>query len=181
MDTGVRLYPVRGVGATPNNLAIESFLDEIAAQRNTDPVDLRLRLLHRSTRGRRIIETVAGMADWTRTRTDRASGIAYTHYVDTVAAAIAEISYDHKSENIIVHNVWIAADVGLAIQPDNVRAQLEGAMIHGLGYALSEQRHHQKRLDTTTQFSRLFRYADGRCTGRPRRTAAQRQDADRRG
>ena len=139
MDTGVRLYPVRGVGATPNNLAIESFLDEIAAQRNTDPVDLRLRLLHRSTRGRRIIETVAGMAGWTHARPGRASGIAYTHYVDTVAAAIAEISYDHKSENIIVHNVWIAADVGLAIQPDNVKAQLEGAMIHGLGYALSER------------------------------------------
>ena len=139
MDTGVRLYPVRGVGATPNNLAIESFLDEIAAQRNIDPVDLRLRLLHKSARGRRIIETVAGMADWTRTRTDRASGIAYTHYVDTVAAAIAEISYDQKLEKIIVHNVWIAADVGLAIQPDNVKAQLEGGMIHGLGYALSER------------------------------------------
>ena len=139
MDTGVRLYPVRGVGATPNNLAIESFLDEIAAQRNIDPVDLRLQLLHKSARGRRIIETVAGMADWTRTRTDRASGIAYTHYVDTVAAAIAEISYDQKLEKIIVHNVWIAADVGLAIQPDNVKAQLEGGMIHGLGYALSER------------------------------------------
>ena len=139
MDTGVRLYPVRGVGATPNNLAIESFLDEIAAQRNIDPVDLRLRLLHKSARGRRIIETVAGMADWTRARPGRALGIAYTHYVDTVAAAIAEISCDHTSEKIIVHNVWIAADVGLAIQPDNVRAQLEGAMIHGLGYALSER------------------------------------------
>ena len=139
MDTGVRLYPVRGVGATPNNLAIESFLDEIAAQRNTDPVDLRLRLLHRSARGRRIVETVAGMAGWTRARPGRASGIAYTHYVDTVATAIAEISYDHKSEKIIVHNVWIAADVGLAIQPDNVKAQLEGGMIHGLGYALSER------------------------------------------
>ena len=139
MDTGVRLYPVRGVGATPNNLAIESFLDEIAAQRNIDPVDLRLQLLHKSARGRRIIETVAGMAGWTRARPGRAMGIAYTHYVDTVAAAIAEISYDHTSEKIIVHNVWIAADVGLAIQPDNVRAQLEGAMIHGLGYALSER------------------------------------------
>ena len=181
MDTGVRLYPVRGVGATPNNLAIESFLDEIAAQRNIDPVDFRLRLLHKSARGRRIIETVAGMADWTRTRTDRASGIAYTHYVDTVAAAIAEISYDHKLEKIIVHSVWIAADVGLAIQPDNVRAQLEGGIIHGLGYAPVGTRHHQKRLDTTTQFPRLFRNADGGRTGRPRRTATQRQGADRRG
>ena len=139
MDTGVRLYPVRGVGATPNNLAIESFIDEIAAQRHTDPVAFRLRLLRKSARGKRIIETVAGMAGWTRERTGRALGIAYTHYVGTAAAAIAEISYQQKQEKIVVHSVWVAADVGLAIQPDNVRAQLEGGIIHGLGYTLSER------------------------------------------
>ena len=139
MDTGVRLYPVRGVGATPNNLAIESFIDEIAAQQHTDPVNFRLRLLHKSRRGRRIVETVAGMAGWTRERTGRALGIAYTHYVDTAAAAIAEISYQQKQEKIVVHSVWVAADVGLAIQPDNVRAQLEGGIVHGLGYTLSER------------------------------------------
>ena len=139
METGVRLYPVRGVGATPNNLAIESFLDEIAAQQNIDPVAFRLRLLHKSARGRRIIETAAAMAEWKRGRAERALGIAYTHYVDTVAATIAEISYHQKLEKIIVHKVWMAADVGLAVQPDNVRAQLEGGTIHGLGYALSER------------------------------------------
>ena len=139
MDTGVRLYPVRGVGATPNNLAIESFIDEVAAQQKADPVDFRLRLLHKSGRGRRIVETVAGKAGWTRARAGRALGIAYTHYVDTAAAAIAEISFDQKQEKIVVHRVWIAADVGLAIQPDNVRSQLEGGIVHGLGYTLSER------------------------------------------
>lgn len=139
MDTGVRLYPVRGVGATPNNFAIESFMDELAARLGVDPVVFRLRLLHNSARGRRIIETVAGMADWERERTGRALGVSYTHYVGTVAAAIAEISHDRKREKIIIHNVWIAADVGLAIQPDNVKAQLEGGIVHGLGYCLSER------------------------------------------
>ena len=139
MDTGVRLYPVRGVGATPNNFAIESFMDELAARLGVDPVAFRLRLLHNSARGRRIIETVAGMADWERERTGRALGVSYTHYVGTAAAAIAEISHDRKREKIIIHNVWIAADVGLAIQPDNVKAQLEGGIVHGLGYCLSER------------------------------------------
>jgi len=139
MDTGVRLYPVRGVGATPNNFAIESFMDELAARLGVDPVVFRLRLLHNSARGRRIIETVAGMADWERERTGRALGVSYTHYVGTVAAAIAEISHDRKREKIIIHNVWIAADAGLAIQPDNVKAQLEGGIVHGLGYCLSER------------------------------------------
>ncbi len=139
IDTGVRLYPVRGVGATPNNFAIESFMDELAERLDSDPVAFRLRLLRHSTRGKRIIETVAGMADWQRTGAGRALGIAYTHYVDTVAAAIAEISYDRQRETIIAHNMWVAADVGLAIQPDNVKAQLEGGIIHGLGYCLSER------------------------------------------
>ena len=139
MDTGVRLYPVRGVGATPNNFAIESFMDELAARLDADPVAFRLKLLNSSARGRRIIETVAGMADWERERTGRALGVSYTHYVGTAAAAIAEISHDRKREKIIIHNVWVAADVGLAIQPDNVKAQLEGGIVHGLGYCLSER------------------------------------------
>lgn len=139
MDTGVRLYPVRGVGATPNNFAIESFMDELAERLGTDPLAFRSRLLRNSGRGRRILETVAEMSDWDRARPGRALGLAYTHYVNTVAAAVAELSYARKQENIIVHKVWVAADVGLAIQPDNVKAQLEGGIIHGLGYTLSER------------------------------------------
>ena len=59
--------------------------------------------------------------------------------MDTAAAAIAEISYDDKNSKIIVHKAWIAVDAGLAIQPDNIKAQLEGGFIHGLGHALTEQ------------------------------------------
>ena len=44
-----------------------------------------------------------------------------------------------NGKKIIIHNVWVAADVGLAIQPDNVKAQLEGGIVHGLGYCLSER------------------------------------------
>ena len=139
IDTGVRLYPVRGVGATPNNFAIESFMDELAARLKQDPLAFRTRLLHNSPRGRRIMETVAGMSGWGRARPGRALGLAYTHYVNTVAAAVAELSYEEKQEKITVHKVWVAADVGLAIQPDNVTAQLEGGIVHGLGYALSER------------------------------------------
>jgi isoquinoline 1-oxidoreductase beta subunit len=138
-DSGLRLYPVRGVGAVPNILAIESFLDELATQQKRDPLAFRLQLLASSQRGRLILETVAEMANWHQKRDQRALGIAYTHYMDTAAAAIAEISYDDKNSKIIVHKAWIAVDAGLAIQPDNIKAQLEGGFIHGLGHALTEQ------------------------------------------
>lgn len=138
-ESGLRLYPVRGVGATPNNLAIESFIDELASSRGIDPIEYRLGLLHKSQRGRRILETVATMANWPNRRENHALGVAYTHYVDTVAAVIAEITLVDNHSRIKVQRIWVAADVGLAIQPDNVRAQLEGAVIHGLGYALMER------------------------------------------
>ena len=44
-----------------------------------------------------------------------------------------------ENEKILVHQVWLACDVGLAIQPDNVKAQLEGGIVYGIGYALKEQ------------------------------------------
>ncbi|MFT5351151.1 MAG: isoquinoline 1-oxidoreductase beta subunit [Gammaproteobacteria bacterium] len=138
-DSGLRLYPVRGVGATPNNLAIESFLDELATQQKRDPLELRLQLLAKSERGQRVLRKVSEMAKWNEKREGHKLGISYTHYGDTVAAAIAEVSYDHENEKIQVHKVWVACDVGLAIQPENVKAQLEGGIVYGIGYALKEQ------------------------------------------
>jgi isoquinoline 1-oxidoreductase subunit beta len=138
-DSGLRLYPVRGVGAAPNTLAIESFLDELATHQKRDPLKLRLQLLANSERGRLILETVAEMANWDQKREGRALGIAYTHYVDTAAAAIAEVSYDDNNSKILVHKVWAAVDAGLAIQPDNIKAQVEGGVVHGLSFALKEQ------------------------------------------
>jgi len=138
-DSGLRLYPVRGVGATPNNLAIESFLDEIALKQKRDPLQLRLRLLAKSERAQRVLNTVSEMARWNEKREGHALGLSYTHYADTVAAAVAEVSFDPENEKILVHQVWLACDVGLAIQPDNVKAQLEGGIVYGIGYALKEQ------------------------------------------
>jgi isoquinoline 1-oxidoreductase subunit beta len=55
-----------------------------------------------------------------------------------MVGTVAEISVDKASGKIKVHNMWSVADVGLPLQPANVSAQLEGAMIYGLGAALKE-------------------------------------------
>jgi isoquinoline 1-oxidoreductase beta subunit len=136
---GMRVQPFRGIGAGHNKFAVESFLDEIAAARNMDPLALRLELTRDDPRANTVLKTVADMADWKRKRSGRALGIAFADYHGTLSAGVAEISLDRSSGKIKVHNYWVAVDPGLAIQPQNVLAQVEGAVVWGLSVALLEQ------------------------------------------
>ena len=52
---------------------------------------------------------------------------------------VAEVAVDRKTGAVKVHNVWAAIDAGLAVQPDNIAAQLEGAIVYTLGAVLSER------------------------------------------
>ncbi len=138
VDTGIRVYAMRGVGAGPNKFAIESFIDEIAARLKLDPLTYRLQLLQQSPRAQNVLRKVADMARWGEPRQGRALGIGYSHYGDSLVAAIAEISIDTSSYEIRVHECWLAADVGIAVQPANTRTQLEGGVIFGLSNCLKE-------------------------------------------
>lgn len=139
VEAGVRVYAMRGVGAMPNKFAIESFLDEAAAQTQRDPLAYRLALLHRSERARRVLETVAQMSAWARPRQGRGLGVAYSHYAGSLIACVVEVSVEPASGQIHLHEVWVAVDPGLIIQPDNLRAQIEGGVLYGLSNALMER------------------------------------------
>ncbi|MBI1732775.1 MAG: xanthine dehydrogenase family protein molybdopterin-binding subunit [Gammaproteobacteria bacterium] len=138
VETGMRVYAMRGVGSVANKFAIESFLDELAAETGPDPLSLRLKLLHRSERAQKVLETAAEMASWGKPRDGRALGMAYSHHGDSMIACMLEVSVEGKSGKIVPHNVWIAVDAGLVIQPDNLRAQLEGGAVFGLSNVLTE-------------------------------------------
>jgi isoquinoline 1-oxidoreductase subunit beta len=73
-DTGVRTAPLRAIGFTANKFATETFIDEIAVKRGIDPVAFRLELLKNTPRGRKVVETVARMADWGKKRDGRGLG-----------------------------------------------------------------------------------------------------------
>jgi len=138
-DTGVRTSPLRGIGFTANKFVTEAFLDEIAAKRGIDPVALRLELLKNTSRGRKVVERVAEMANWGRKREGRGLGFAFIDYSGTLTAGIAEASIDRSNGQIRVHNFWCTLDCGVAVQPDNVVAQTESSIVYGLGMALSER------------------------------------------
>ena len=138
-DTGVRTAPLRGIGFIANKFATESFMDEVAGQCGIDPLKYRLDLLAKNPRATKIVERVAQMADWRRTRKGRALGLAYIDYSGTQVAGIAEVSVDRSSGQITVHDFWCTIDCGIAVQPDNVVAQTESSIVYGLGVALSER------------------------------------------
>ena len=136
---GTRVHAWRGIGAGYNKFAVESFLDEVAHAKGADPLAFRLELTKADPRANAVIRAAAEMADWTRKRGDRALGLAFSEYHGTLSAGVAEVSVNRKSGKIKVHNYWIAVDPGQVVQPENVHAQLESAVVYGLSAALIEE------------------------------------------
>src|SRR5712671_3645444 len=139
MPGRARLAPWRGVGNGHNSFAIECFLDEIAKDLGKDPIEFRLTIAEGAPRMQHLLREVAQMSDWKRKRTDTALGVATMVKDDTLAAGVAEVSVDRTSGKIKVHNVWVAMDAGIAVQPGNIAAQTEGSIVYGLGHVLREK------------------------------------------
>jgi isoquinoline 1-oxidoreductase subunit beta len=138
-DTGVRTAPLRGIGDIATKFVAEAFLDEVALKRSVDPMQFRLELLKITPRGQKVLQRVAEMADWSRKRDSTALGCAFIVYNDTLISGVAEVSVDHATGEIKVHNFWCVVDCGIPVQPDNIVAQFEGGIVYGLGLALTEE------------------------------------------
>jgi CO/xanthine dehydrogenase Mo-binding subunit len=134
----VRTSALRTLGAQGNVFAIESFLDELAAERGEDPVAFRLRHL-RDSRAQDVIRSVAKRANWKPgKRPGIGFGIGFARYKNTGAycAVIAEVE---GAEDISVRRLTVAVDVGEAINPDGVINQIEGGAIQATSWVLKER------------------------------------------
>lgn len=137
---GIAVASWRGIGAGYNKFVIESFIDEIAATQNKDPVAFRLELLKDEPRAQAVIKAVAEKSGWGKPVADgHVLGFSYAKVVETYVAAVGEISVDAKTGFVRAHKFWIALDPGIAVNPDSVLAQTEGNVIFGLSQALKEQ------------------------------------------
>ena len=138
VEPGIRTFSVMAVGFTPNKFAVESFVDEVARQQNSDALDFRMRHLDTSPRAQRVLDEVAAMSSWGRTRGNgHELGIAFAEYHHTLIAGVVDMTLEE--DRIRVHDVWVAIDPGVAVQPDNIRSQVMGAVVYGLGNALTER------------------------------------------
>ncbi len=140
VSEGIRLKHWRAVGHGPNKFAIECMIDEIALDQGKDPVDLRRELMQESPRALATLEKTVAMADAHGPVPDgHARGMAFLERSGTLSTGICEISVDQASGKIRVHHFWCAVDAGIVIQPDNVKAQMEGGILMGISSALTEQ------------------------------------------
>jgi isoquinoline 1-oxidoreductase beta subunit len=135
-DVGVPTLWWRSVGHTHTAFSTEAFLDELAAAAGRDPFELRRELLTDHARHRGVLELAAAKAGWgSPMPAGHARGIALQESFGSFVAQVAEVSLG-KDGLPRVERVVCAVDCGVAVNPDVVRAQMEGAIGFGLGAAL---------------------------------------------
>ena len=138
MDNGVPASFWRSVAHSHTCYAVEAFVDELLELAGRDPVKGRLALIKDDEpRLKGVLTRVAEIAKWSGPKgtSDRAFGVAITKAMRSYVAEIAEVS---RGDDGLprVHKVWCAVDCGIAINPDVIRAQMEGSIGYALGAAL---------------------------------------------
>jgi len=131
----------RAPGLMANTFVVESFMDELAHKAGKDPVQFRLDHLPDDdfrTRQKNVIKAAAEKAGWGKPLpAGRALGIATCGELGTAVAQVAEVSIENNE--IKVHKVTCAIDPVFAVNPDGVKAQVEGCIIMGLSASLYEK------------------------------------------
>lgn len=160
--TPLRPSNLRAPGKIGNVFAVESFFDELAAAAGADPLAYRLQQL-RDPRGREVLQRVGEMMRWTartasadRTgKTLNGRGIAYVHYkqAENYVAMGVDVAVDTVTGVIRVLRVACAHDCGLMINPDAVRAQVEGCILQTLSRTLFEEVTFDRSRVTSTDWS----------------------------
>jgi nicotinate dehydrogenase subunit B len=147
--TRLRTANFRSLAAAENVFAIESFMDELAAETNQDPLAFRLRHTDNANL-RRVLQRVAQRSDWgTPLAEGRGRGIACTIYHGTYVAQVAEVEVSPAGA-VRLMRVWSVVDPGPPVNPDGVRNQVEGGIQQSASWTLLEElRHRDGRVVTS--------------------------------
>ena len=137
----LRTSSMRTLGGAANTFANESFMDELAAAAQIDPLEFRLRHLT-DPRASAVLRAAAERSGWgTPLPTGEGRGLAFAQYENEVAyvATVAHVQVDPSSGAIRVQRIVTAHDCGLIINPDGLRNQIEGNVLQSLSRALYEE------------------------------------------
>lgn len=134
---GVPVLWWRVVGSSHTTFAVEAFMDEVAHAAGADPYQFRRRLLEHEPRMKAVLELAAEKAGWSSKPMPkgRGRGIAVCEAFKSYVAQVAEVTVDDTG-TIKVDRVVCAVDCGTAVNPDIIKAQMEGGIGFGLSAAL---------------------------------------------
>jgi len=134
-DPGIPYGFWRSVGASVQGYVVEAFIDELATTAGRDPYQFRRDLLSKAPRHRGVLDLVAEKSGWAKPLpAGHARGIAVMEAFGSVVGQVAEVSVTNGT--VRIHKVWCAVDTGWVINPDTIKAQMEGGTIYGLTAAL---------------------------------------------
>jgi nicotinate dehydrogenase subunit B len=129
----------RALAATANHFARESHMDELAHALKLDPLEFRLKNL-KNERLRAVFQAAAKRFDWGAAKSKPGQGFGMGGGYEKLGniATFAEVNVDRKSGGVRVVRVVSAFECGAIVNPDNLRSQIEGSNVQGLGGALFE-------------------------------------------
>ena len=132
--------PWRAPGNNTNSFARESHIDILAAKAGIDPVEFRMKNL-KDERMLRVLQAAARKFGWSPAKapSKRGYGVACGIDAGTYVAHMAEVAVEKNTGNVQVKRVVCAQEMGLCVNPEGARLQMEGGITMGLGYALSEE------------------------------------------
>ncbi len=135
--TGITQGPWRSVDEGISTWGRESFIDECAHAAGQDPLAYRMKLLGDNARAKRVLQAVADKIEYSKKRPANVGvGIAVGTGFNSIAAHAVEVEV--KNNTVKVLRIAVAGDLGVAVAPNQVRAQFEGGTLMALGTALSE-------------------------------------------
>ena len=139
VNSPLRQGSYRGLAATANHFARESFMDELAHAAKIDPLEFRTRNLS-DPRLRAVFESAAKSFGWPQKKSQPGQGFGMGGGVEKggYVATCAEVKVDQDSGEVLVVRIVTAFECGAIVNPDGLRNQVVGANIMGLGGALFE-------------------------------------------
>jgi CO/xanthine dehydrogenase Mo-binding subunit len=131
--------PWRAPGNNTNTFARESHVDALAAAAGMDPLEFRLKNL-KDEKMIRVLREAARVFGWTPAKAPSGRGCGLAAGIDagTYVAHMAEVEVDQTTREVKVKRIVCAQDMGLCINPEGAKIQIEGCLTMGLGYALKE-------------------------------------------
>jgi isoquinoline 1-oxidoreductase beta subunit len=139
VETGVPVGFWRSVGSSYNAFFTECAIDEAAILANQDPYEYRLKLLKDQPRYLKVLEKVAKNANWGKPLPkNHGLGLAIHKSFGSIVSTVIEVT-SNASGIIKLEKAWIVIDCGKVVNPDIVKAQMEGGFIFGLSAALGEE------------------------------------------
>jgi isoquinoline 1-oxidoreductase beta subunit len=129
----------RGVNTNQNTIFMECFIDELAHAAGRDPLEFRLALLAKAPHQRAVLETAATKAGWhDQPPPGIFRGLAQNYGFGSYTAAVSEVSVSEGGQ-LRIHRIVAAIDPGIAVNPQQIAMQVEGAFAYGLSALLTSE------------------------------------------